>query len=304
MMIFSQELRDFIGGRGYEPTAEMGTVIENLGFTWRADYIMRSTRPTVEDADAFNEHCTDLGDKTSTLGCYSSADNRIYVYNVAAEEFDGIKESVLAHEVLHAIYDRLSDSKREELNAELDTFYRAHEDYFGDYMDNYSEDMYFTELHSIIGQRVRFADLSASLQKHYALYFNDQDAVAAYYGKYHVILEEQDAKIDAAHAEIEEMKAILTARRERYHERLDAYEADVAVHNRETENGNWSQARYDSLTARKAALDSECNWINDYVDKYNEKVHAYNSLLDERSGLYGKLDSRYQIEAAETENAD
>ena len=66
-IFFSQQIHDFVGGRFYQPTSEMESIIENVGFTWRSDYIMRSTKPELEQADVFNDHCVDDEDVKKKL---------------------------------------------------------------------------------------------------------------------------------------------------------------------------------------------------------------------------------------------
>ena len=124
-LVFSQTIIDFFYGLSYEPTEEMARVISNVGFSSKADFIMRSTRPSFEPADAFNNYCPNDSDDNSTLGCYSSYENRIYIYDIQDEELNGVKESILEHEVLHAIYERMGYGEKERINAELDKYYQS-----------------------------------------------------------------------------------------------------------------------------------------------------------------------------------
>jgi hypothetical protein len=301
-IFFSQQIHDFVGGRYYQPTSEMESIIENVGFTWRSDYIMRSTKPELEQADIFNDHCVDDEDVNSALGCYSSADNRIYIYDVKGKELDGVKEAVLMHEVLHAIYDRLSDGRKEALNSDLKNYYESHKDVFGDYMDAYSEEQYYTELHSIIGQRVYDNDLSDSLKNHYAKYFKNHDATVEFYKKYTAVLNAEEEKIEKAKDALDAMHGILENKRNTYRSNLDSYNKQVDYHNRQTELGNWSQSRYDYLVSQGKRIDEERDALNAYIDEYNVEVEKYNALLEEERQLFGKLDSRFETTAEKTES--
>ncbi len=304
-LAFSQQIQDFVSGRFYQPSSEMEGIIERVGFTWRSDYIMRSTWPELEQASVFNEHCVNNEDINSALGCYSSADNRIHIYDVQGEEFDGVKEAVLMHEVLHAIYDRLGGSNKDSLNQELKNYYEANKDSFGNYMDAYSEEQYYTELHSIIGQRVYDNDLPTSLKQHYAKYFKDHDATVEFYKKYTAVLKAEEEKIEQAKAALDDMHANLESRRDTYRKNLESYNQQVDYHNRQTELGNWNQSRYNYLIVQGKRIDEELDALNDFINDYNAEVEKYNAMLEEERQLFGKLDSRYETttETVESNNS-
>ena len=97
-------------------------------------------------------------------------------------------------------------------------------------MGTYPEEQFYTELHSIIGQRVHYKDLSEPLQKHYSKYFSDLDAVVNYYDQYHEIIDDLLEKIEKSGKELETLHAELVAKRDDYNVRLDEYNKDVAYH--------------------------------------------------------------------------
>ena len=293
-LVFSQEIVDLLYGLSYEPSAEMSQAISNVGFSSKAEFIMRSTRPSFEEADAFNEYCPSANEDVSTLGCYSSFEIRIYIYDIQDDELNGVKESILNHEVLHAIYERLNEGKRNELDAELDKYYKEHQDFFGDYMDSYTEDMYYTELHSIIGQRVHYADLSLPLQNHYSQYYADYDKAVGFYDSYHAKLDKIDKEVSALSDEIDAMREDIDQRTAAYNADLEQLNRDIDYHNTQANMGYWSQSRYDSLTARSNQLDAVRDNLNNDIEQFNTKVESFNNLLDSRSHLYGLLDSKYE----------
>ena len=298
---FGQWIRDYISSANFEPSPEMANVIEKVGFTWRGNLIARATHPAFETAETFNGNCPDDGENISTLGCYMPSENRVHIYDIRSDELDGVKESVLAHEVLHAIYARLNDIDLSNLNPELDSFYKSHKDSFGDYMDTYDEDQYYTELHSIIGQRVHYKDLSEPLQKHYAKYFSNQDAVVDFYDKYHDVIDELSEQIDAGKAEIDKLYAELQTMRTNYRTRLDEYNKDVEYHNSQVAQGIYSETRYQSLKKREAELDVELKGLNDFIEDYNIKARAYNELIERQQQLYGTMNSKNEIKTEKTE---
>ncbi len=49
--------------------------------------------------------------RNAILGCYNPSSRDIYIYNVTNSELDGVKEVTAAHEMLHAAWERLSESE-------------------------------------------------------------------------------------------------------------------------------------------------------------------------------------------------
>ena len=298
-----QDIRDYYAGLSYAPSPEMASTIEKINLTWRGNLVVQAVQPTFADADSFNAKCLDGSEEgnVTTLGCFLPDDDRIYIYDVHSDELEGIKESVLAHELMHAIYNRLNGFEQSDLNTELDNYYQAHQADFGDYMSSYSEDQYYAELHSLIGQRVHYQDLSEPLQQHYASYFVNQDAIAGFYDQYHGTIDDLTAQIETGKTETDKLYAELDAKRTQFREELEQYNADVEYHNEQVERGYYNETRYQSLKKREAQLDSDLTALNQLIDTYNAKAQAYNELLEHQQQLYGRMDSRAEIQAEETE---
>lgn len=302
-LICGQAIRDYFVGLNYTPSPEMASTIEKINLTWRGNLVVQAVQPTFASADDFNANCLDGNEEgnITTLGCFLPSDDRIYIYDIHSDELEGIKESVLAHELLHAIYNRLNGIERSNLNAELNNYYQAHQADFGDYMSSYSEDQYYTELHSLIGQRVHYQDLSASLRSHYASYFADQDVIVDFYDQYHDTIDKLTAQIEAGKAEIDTLYAELDAKRTQFRQELEQYNTDVEYHNTQVELGYYDESRYRSLKQRETQLDSDLETLNQLIDTYNAKAQAYNELLERQQQLYGRMDSRAKIQTQETE---
>lgn len=255
-----------------EDTAELAT---HLPLTPDAQLIYRASRPQLEDAAAFNEHCQSHDVEISILGCY--VDSRIYIYNIQNQELAGIRESNAAHELLHAIWDRLSVIEQYSLGQELANFYHQHPDQVNDSIDLYSEDELIDELHSRLGTEVK--NLPETLERHYAKYFTDQDAVVDYYLAYSAPFEELAEEFQQLTKEIETQKNEIATMREQYHERSDALDAKIdqfnACANRE---GCFTDAE---SSAQRSALVAEQDALEQYFHDLNAKIEAYNQLIDQ-----------------------
>ena len=114
---------DRIRGSSFEPTAEMAKLKDDLNLTSRASIILAATHPTIKDREEFNRACTSSNSTVAILGCYDG--QYIYIYNIDNAELAGIKQSTLAHELLHAAWDRMSTPDRTKLEPDLESIYKA-----------------------------------------------------------------------------------------------------------------------------------------------------------------------------------
>lgn len=295
-VFFGQRIIDYYSGRDYEPTPEMAKTIAGLELTDEADLILRAVHPTIQTAEEFNQKCPNRDDEMSTLGCFSPSNNRIYIFKVESDELSGINESVLAHELLHAIYQRMNNIERTGVNRELDTYYKEHKDLFGDYLASYSEDQYYTELHSLVGQRIKSGDLSYKLRDHYLKYFKNQDKIAGYYAKYRAVFDELKHNIESLSDEVEAMRADINEKREKYQSNLNAYEAEVVNVRKKAEKGQFRsnaemRAAYDRLADWRKEVEDARLSLNEDINEFNEKVAELNVFIERNNALNRIIDS-------------
>lgn len=290
VILFGQRVLDIIAGSSYEPTAEMAELIENINLTDDATRILRATHPSLQDVEDFNEHCPNNDEEMSTLGCYSPSESRIYIFNITNSELDGIKESVLSHELLHAVYQRLNGLERSSLNSDLQDFYDSHRELFGNYLTKYSESMFYTELHSIVGQRFSFSELPKSLGDHYAKYFKDQDKIASYYKKYRAIFDELTDNINRLSDEVNQKRSEVEEKREAYKEHLEYYENMRELHDKRSSSNYYKNYNdyytaymnvreiYNEVEEERQALNSDIDALNDRINELNKYIERSNKL--------------------------
>ena len=308
VVLFGQRILDIIAGSSYEPTAEMAELIENINLTDDATRILRAVHPSLQDAEDFNQHCPNNDEEMSTLGCFSPAENRIYIFNVTSSELDGIKESVLSHELLHAIYQRLNGLERSSLNSDLQEFYDSHRELFGDYLAKYSESMFYTELHSIAGQRFSSSELPKSLSDHYAKYFKDQDKIASYYKKYRTIFDELTENINRINSEVEEWRAKIDAKRETYREHLANYEQMRELHNQRSVSNyyktyNETYLAYVAIREAYAEIEKERQALNSEIDALNDRINELNKYVERSNKLNNIVNSHINTTTEQTSEA-
>ena len=109
---------DWWKGLSYEPSAEMVAIRDSLSLTGEGEFLFKASAPKLSEREEFNTNCREiLDEEMSVLGCYTDGD--IYVYNIQSSELKGIREVTTAHELLHAVWKRMADGEKQELNRAL-----------------------------------------------------------------------------------------------------------------------------------------------------------------------------------------
>ena len=287
---------DAIKGSSYEPDAEMSKIIERDKFTKAGDRILRATFPELESADEFNQHCYSGAEReSSVLGCYSG--DRIYVYDIDNAELDGIKETVLAHELLHAVWNRMSAKERRALYDDLDSTYTIHSRELSEHMTQYSEDEYYDELHSVIGTQLASANLTEALRTHYAKYFTSQSLIANFYDSYNAKFEALERKAESLKSQIDNNKAKIESLTTSYNAAYDSLITDIDNFNTRAvqPNGFANRAQFDAersqLMSRQQDLNNMYDNLSGLISETNKLVEEYNSNVIQIGNLYDSVNS-------------
>lgn len=260
LVLNQQAVYDWWRLRSYDPPVEIAKLAADADMTDEGRRLFYLQYPELLEKRDFSDKCA-MGEETIVLGCYISGD-RIYIFNVNEEKLAGIEEVTAAHEMLHAVYDRLDSRQKDRLNLLLnDTFNSLNDKRLEETISNYNSrdpSIVSNELHSILGTEVK--DLPQELEDHYSQYFNDRGSVVAKAQAY-----------AAEFAALEERIAI-------YDAELEALEARI-----ETEKVNIEQLNQ-ALLAERAQLDSllpDPSAYNAAIAAYNQKVREYNRQLEQ-----------------------
>ncbi|MCL1839579.1 hypothetical protein FWF89_01065 [Candidatus Saccharibacteria bacterium] len=279
-------------GFGFEPTTEMSNLKTDLDLTARARIIFFATQPAIKDRRAFNQACSSSVSEVSILGCY---DGRfIFLYDINNPELAGIKQSTLAHELLHAAWDRLSTSDRSRLEPDLDAIYEANFDSLQSRLKLYPESSFYDELHSIAG--TEFASLSDNLKKHYAEYFNDQNVVVSFFDKYNIKFKELKAEAEALYEQIDINQELIKAKVANYDDAVNDLAAAIIDFNRRAESGYFTStaafnAERATLIARQQELERLYNEIAALADDTNGLIEQYNNNIARTQLLLDSVNS-------------
>ena len=273
--------------RGYTPPAEIVDVAARSSMTEKARHLWYVNKPQILRGEGFTKSCPIATEKTVVLGCYRGGDNGIFVYGVTDSRLQGVVEVTAAHEMLHAAYDRLSNSERSRVDRLTNDFYRSslNDDRVKATIELYrasDREALSNEMHSIFATEVN--ELPAGLEKYYAQYFTNRADVVALTSRYQSEFASRRQKVADYDAQLRSIKATIESSQvtlaklqeellaeEKTLDRLRA--SDVAAYNLSIGEYNQVVNRYNVLL--------EDTRIQ--IDRYNETVETRNELaLEER----------------------
>ena len=96
----------------YRAPQSIASLADQTSMTSRARNIFYTTYPQINDKTTFNTNCK-VTEQTIVLGCYTTGS--IFIFDVKNVELHGVQQVTAAHEMLHAVYVRLSPSEKNVL---------------------------------------------------------------------------------------------------------------------------------------------------------------------------------------------
>lgn len=290
---------DYVRGVSYRPSDEMARIRDDLKLTGEGEFLFNATRPQLEGKETFNNVCRSVVDvEVAVLGCYTGGN--IYIYNIVSDELDGIRELTTAHELLHAVWARMSDDEKASLKSLLDKVYRENLDILESEIKTYDESEKLEELYVRAGTEV--ANLPDALEKHYAEIFEDQDLIVGFYNSYIAVFREIEAEMDELKAEMDAIAAEIDVKKSEYERRAGQLDADVVSFNAcaavagcfESESAFY--VRRNALVVEQESLSVLYAEISDLVAEYNARVEKYNADVTRSEQLNRMMNSSVRTE--------
>ena len=293
-------ISDWISGLSYTPTAEISAIEESIDLTDSAKKVLHATHPSLESKEAFNVLCDSHNKNISVLGCYTN--NRIYLYDISEEGLSGVKESTMAHELLHAVWDRMTDSEKTTISALLTDVYNdeQYHSLLAEDLENYDESRRMDELHSRAGTEI--VELPAELEAHYAKYFKDQNAIVMYFNDYVTPFRELSQKIEEISDRLETLSSEIEQKSQEYYELAENLSADITKFNDcANESGCFSttalfQSARNELLTRKAEIEQMYETISNLIKEHNTLVDEYNDSIVRGQTLESIINSNSKLE--------
>ena len=282
---------------GYEPSASVKSLDDRVGFTDKGLFTFYATKPAVADSSEFNGKCPRQEAGSPILGCYTS-DDRIYVFNISNQQLDGMKEVTAAHEMLHAVWMRMSSSEQDRLGALLNTAYEKQaspelRERMAYYQRN-EPDAITNELHSILGTEV--SDLGPELENYYAQYFKDRQAVLKLHDQYNAVYKGLYTRADELYASMETLSASIEVRSKAYDTNVSQLSSEIGNFNNRANNGSFTSiGQFNSeravLVQRSSQLEAERSAINADIASYTRMYDEYQTLASQIEVLNNSVDS-------------
>ncbi len=268
-------IMDFFKGLDYQPTLEMQQVRGSLDLTNFGRNIFNAVHPVLQSRSEFNLSCDSGDELISVLGCYRY--DTIFVYDIDSEDFPGFYESTTAHELLHAVWHRMSDEEHTHLMPLIEQTYIENTDELADVMEIYNESERYDELFVRLG--VQISELPDELEESYAKVFNNRASIVAYYDSFRAPFEELQARLEALDSELKTQYAEIEKMNSDYTSQLEAYNAAVGEFNACSRTTNCFN-QY-TFSARRAELVAQGDALNAYYDRINEAINSYNQKVEE-----------------------
>lgn len=297
ILLNRQWILDSIDVASYRPSGEMSAIVKRASLNETGTFMFYATKPEIDDSDEFNKNCERREEGTAILGCYDN--DRIYIYNVKDARLDGIREVTAAHEMLHAVYQRMSDGEREAVDALVEAEYTklSNDPRFSDRMAFYARTEpgeRDNELHSIIGTEVD--SISAELEKHYAKYFVDRAKVLALFKGYNNVFVEIDTQAKALSAQLDALSDKIDTEMADYNNAVKSLNEDIQDFNNRADSGSFtSQAAFNNerlaLVRRVEDVATQRATIDSDLQRYEQLRVSYNDIVTTSNNLYKSIDS-------------
>ncbi len=282
----------------FEATPAIADYIDDATMTDHALFLFNASKPRVAADSEFADVCGDNEGDDGILGCYTSENKRIVLFEISDDRLSGFQEAVASHEMLHAAWDRLGEGERERVSALLDAEVKrlAGDEEFQDQLDAYdfgkNDGVRADELHSLIATEV--AGVSDELEQYYAQYFTDREALVELYEASHQVLVEIAAAVTALNEELDALDKQIEADYQTYSDGYDVLNADWdAFKARNDAYFYRTQAAFDAdrdaLLARGDALDALFDSIDAMTDEYNLKVEELTKLDAQAAELFSAI---------------
>lgn len=283
----------------YQPSAAVASIYNRSGLSNKGQFYFYSSSPVVDSAATFDINCQKQEAKSAILGCYSLG--RIYIREITNNQLDGIEEVTAAHETLHVIWERMSDSDKKSTGALLEAEYQklnnpALKERMA-YYDRNEPGEHFNELHSILGTEV--SDVGGALEAHYGQYFTDRSKVIALHGGYQQVFDSVQTQADTLLVELNALVADLNTGSIQYNKDAASISTESTILKDSAGSVNRTSAsevntynatrqaliiRIDQLEALRAVIDTKSETYRAKLAEYNKLVVQSNELMQNLDG--------------------
>jgi hypothetical protein len=293
----AQRLTDWWRLRGYvAPSAVVQLANEDTmtPYTRHLFYLNRpQLLPTVK---SFRANCPE-NENTIVLGCYHPDQNGIFIYNVSDPTLAGVQQVTAAHEVLHAVYARLSGSARTQLDNELNSYYKHgltsplvkaevklyQQTEPGSVMD---------EMSCTFGTEI--ANLPAPLEAYYNTYFSNRSAIVHYEQQYQAAFSSRQATITADDNQLSNLRNQINTLEAQLKSSAASLSTQLTSLTNLRGEGNFAEynAGVPGYNQAVTSYNATVQTVENLVSQYNQLVATRNQVAGQLTTLVAALDTR------------
>lgn len=277
------QIRDTIASRGYKATQDSEEVRANLKLTNRGDLVYRASLTEVDSKENFKLRCpVNKFESASVLGCY--ANQRIYVLKVDEPKLQGVEEVTATHELLHAQWERMSSSRKKEVEGLIEALRPNIKDaetldLVKSYQANIGtgEELY-NEMFAIFGTQLN--EVGAELEEVYSEYLTNRGEITKLYKSYNAEfkrIEDQLAKYDSRLGRLKSEKEALEAELNSLSAVLEAEKSQL--------NSLENSGAFEEYTTMATTYNQKVQNYNNKVERIRAVIDEYNGLVEERNAL-------------------
>jgi uncharacterized protein YukE len=289
-------LYDWARLRSYSPSVEIAQLATDTTMTDYAQHMYYVNHPDIKERAVFGTYCNTAAEQAAVLGCYKGGQRGIYLLQVTNAELAGIKQVTAAHEMLHAVYERLGSDERQRVDALLQDYY---DNQLTDQTIKQTVDAYrktepndlVNEMHSIFGTQIM--SLPSELSEYYARYFSDRSKVISYYSAYQraftsrqQLIEQYDAQLDGWKSEMNRLEAEVKSQQTDLQNRRNTLNGARARGDAEAYNNG-----VDGFNAAVVSYNGKVSELQNLITNYNQLVEKRNSIAFEERQLVDSLSS-------------
>lgn len=283
-------LRDQLIAYQFDAPDDILRYIDEAGLSETGALYFLTSLPKIVSGVEFDRYCTRKEPGIGVLGCYTTKDRRIYLFDVTDERLTSMEPVVAAHEMLHAAWARLSVEERNRLADLLEEGFAALPDdhQLRDRIASYEADnpeSRIPELYAILATEIR--TLPDALEDHYSMYFSERSRVVDLADEVYRVFDTVTDQLRALATDLESRAAEIEGLRFTWEQTSQVLWADIDAFNEKALAGGFT--RKSDFEATRAPLADRRSRLLTLRTTLQTKIDEYNTLLEELNQLNAEV---------------
>jgi len=289
-----QRIKDQLVAYQFDAPDDVLSYVEQAGLSEEGALYLKASLPKVVPSIEFGRYCSRSEPGIGVLGCYTLRDGRIFLFDVTDPRLTSIEPVVAAHEMLHAVWFRLSLDTQTDLGVLLEEGFAT---LSADHplrarivlYEEVNPAVRIPELYAIMGTEVSV--LPAELEAHYAIYFRDRTKVVALADEVYRVFDTVEQELIALSNNLDSRSAEIDGLRFTYEAESGALRSQILAFNeRASLPGAFpSRSEFESvraaLTGRQNRLEAMRVTLQTKISEFNVLLEELNTVNDEVSEL-------------------